>query len=153
MHRCSIIIGTEGDRFSTLFPEFIRRPPSNEVYVVIFSFLKANGVLTDALAAFKFSRDQPPFCSVKTSFGCSHDARFISQRVLPLRERAYSSLNRYKLGLLLSRVKEDCMVCQQAGRRVLYCGRCEIVCYCSRKCQKRDWKRHKELCDCMTKIA
>lgn len=27
------------------------------------------------------------------------------------------------------------------------CGRCRLVSYCSRECQKKDWKRHKDSCE------
>lgn len=30
--------------------------------------------------------------------------------------------------------------------KTLYCSRCNQVCYCSRECQKADWKEHKEYC-------
>ena len=41
--------------------------------------------------------------------------------------------------------------CTLPGRKVerskiLYCARCDQVCYCSRSCQKAHWKEHKMLC-------
>jgi hypothetical protein len=29
---------------------------------------------------------------------------------------------------------------------MFFCGGCELACYCSSRCQKADWKRHKETC-------
>ena len=30
------------------------------------------------------------------------------------------------------------------------CSACLMVCYCSRTCQKADWKQHKQLCKLLT---
>ncbi|KAJ7577420.1 hypothetical protein C8J56DRAFT_367010 [Mycena floridula] len=30
--------------------------------------------------------------------------------------------------------------------KLMKCGKCQVVWYCSRKCQERDWKAHKKLC-------
>jgi hypothetical protein len=30
--------------------------------------------------------------------------------------------------------------------KILYCAQCDQVGYCSRACQKADWKEHKEIC-------
>jgi len=30
------------------------------------------------------------------------------------------------------------------------CSRCRVACYCSKACQKKDWKSHKEICSIMS---
>jgi len=37
-----------------------------------------------------------------------------------------------------------CMYCKQEGKSL--CSRCEQVKYCSRECQKKHWKEHKQFC-------
>ena len=41
-----------------------------------------------------------------------------------------------------------CNVCNLASTKMKWCKKCKIVRYCSKKCQKIDWKRnnHKRLC-------
>eukprot|EP00984_Skeletonema_dohrnii_P037658 scaffold39938_cov250-Skeletonema_dohrnii-CCMP3373.AAC.2 len=36
---------------------------------------------------------------------------------------------------------------QLERKKTMYCSRCRITTYCSRKCQEVDWKRHSALCD------
>ncbi len=36
--------------------------------------------------------------------------------------------------------------CKRKDVRLRMCGRCKAVFYCSRKHQKRDWKRHESQC-------
>jgi hypothetical protein len=47
------------------------------------------------------------------------------------------------------RMSVDCEVCATPvpmdGRKK-YCPRCMVTAYCSKACQKADWKRHKKLC-------
>jgi len=47
------------------------------------------------------------------------------------------------------RIIVDCEVCTNPipldGRKK-YCPRCMVTAYCSKACQKADWKRHKKLC-------
>ena len=38
-----------------------------------------------------------------------------------------------------------CRTCHEAGD-IKKCGRCGVVGYCSKECQKEDWKKHKESC-------
>ena len=33
------------------------------------------------------------------------------------------------------------------------CGRCEAVRYCSRECQRMDWKAHKPVCTAQTNVS
>ncbi|XP_021369227.1 uncharacterized protein LOC110460574 isoform X4 [Mizuhopecten yessoensis] len=39
-----------------------------------------------------------------------------------------------------------CVVCGKASDAVKTCARCKMVDYCSKKCQRQDWKSHKLLC-------
>lgn len=42
--------------------------------------------------------------------------------------------------------KNLCHFCYKANNDVLLCGRCSLVKYCSKKCQKKDWGVHKLSC-------
>ncbi|KAK5732565.1 hypothetical protein LTR17_010380 [Elasticomyces elasticus] len=46
--------------------------------------------------------------------------------------------------------KQVCGVCgstnASSGSQLLKCGRCRCVSYCSKDCQRKDWKLHKVLC-------
>lgn len=44
--------------------------------------------------------------------------------------------------LYTGKFDRTCTFCGLFGKQS-YCSRCELVCYCSRQCQKEDWKRHK----------
>jgi hypothetical protein len=42
---------------------------------------------------------------------------------------------------------ECCANCETTNCRLLECGRCALVKYCSKECQKQDWKsNHKLFC-------
>ena len=50
---------------------------------------------------------------------------------------------------------ELCAVCKkepEVGQVLKRCTACFSVAYCSKKCQVKDWKRHKEECDELKKI-
>ncbi|KAF7305727.1 MYND-type domain-containing protein [Mycena chlorophos] len=40
----------------------------------------------------------------------------------------------------------ECFVCKEPGEDLKRCGKCKMVSYCSRECQKRDWENHKVVC-------
>ncbi|XP_021346901.1 uncharacterized protein LOC110446199 [Mizuhopecten yessoensis] len=40
----------------------------------------------------------------------------------------------------------SCCVCGKANDSVKLCTRCKMVCYCSKMCQRQDWKSHKLQC-------
>nr|GAT49254.1 predicted protein [Mycena chlorophos] len=40
----------------------------------------------------------------------------------------------------------ECFVCKEPGEDLKRCGKCKMVSYCSRECQKRDWANHKAVC-------
>jgi len=48
---------------------------------------------------------------------------------------------------------ERCSVvsCQSIGE--LRCARCKLASYCSKECQKEDWRVHKATCSSVTKAA
>ena len=39
-----------------------------------------------------------------------------------------------------------CFHCGKSGAKLRSCGQCHRAYYCDRKCQRRDWKRHKPAC-------
>lgn len=39
-----------------------------------------------------------------------------------------------------------CQTCRSIFNQQNACGHCKLVHYCSRRCQKKDWKRHKSSC-------
>lgn len=42
--------------------------------------------------------------------------------------------------------KQQCSVCKHTFHRLLVCGRCGLVSYCSKQCQKQAWPTHKQWC-------
>jgi len=54
-------------------------------------------------------------------------------------------LERYSTMPEIQRPKYICIICSKTRAR-FECGRCHSVDYCSKECQKKDWKRHKKLC-------
>lgn len=53
---------------------------------------------------------------------------------------------------MLSNEVFPCRVCSttpfQLGRQLTACANCKAVSYCSRECQRADWKSHKRECAC-----
>lgn len=43
-------------------------------------------------------------------------------------------------------VKKVCFVCGK-NKKVKWCGRCKSIFYCGKKHQRKDWKRHKKMCN------
>ncbi len=44
------------------------------------------------------------------------------------------------------RALEICAHCKEEKKKMKKCARCQVVYYCSRECQKKDWKNHKKCC-------
>jgi hypothetical protein len=42
--------------------------------------------------------------------------------------------------------ENECLSCGKETKKLLKCSKCKIVKYCSRECQKIDWKKHKKKC-------
>ena len=40
-----------------------------------------------------------------------------------------------------------CNHCLKTDGSLMACGSCKIVHYCSQRCQKKDWKKHKPKCE------
>lgn len=40
----------------------------------------------------------------------------------------------------------DCKGCGKEDEKLSRCGKCEVVKYCSKECQKNDWDAHKRVC-------
>lgn len=43
-------------------------------------------------------------------------------------------------------VKLGCRACGKEGGKLMQCGKCGVVKYCGRDCQRSDWSVHKEVC-------
>jgi len=41
----------------------------------------------------------------------------------------------------------NCIVCGKEDKEMSKCAGCHRIYYCSRECQKSDWKRHKSVCN------
>lgn len=51
------------------------------------------------------------------------------------------------LGTSFIKIARGCVVCGKGrGESLRVCGACKAVHYCSRECQKSDWKKHKTIC-------
>ncbi|CZT14033.1 uncharacterized protein RCC_00008 [Ramularia collo-cygni] len=44
-------------------------------------------------------------------------------------------------------VKLGCKACGKEEGTFSRCGKCEVVKYCDRECQVKDWKVHKQVCN------
>lgn len=44
------------------------------------------------------------------------------------------------------KLKFTCSYCHKVITNLLRCGKCRVIHYCSRECQKADWKEHKAVC-------
>jgi len=49
-------------------------------------------------------------------------------------------------GLVTLLYDTKCIVCKREGAEVKVCNQCHIARYCSKECQKADWKCHKKMC-------
>jgi len=59
-----------------------------------------------------------------------------------------------KSGVESSKVKRCCVKCgisEGTKGKLMQCSRCKLAYYCSKDCQKADWKSHKEFCKTVSK--
>ena len=68
----------------------------------------------------------------------------------------YSSYYQFALQCTPVETEAQCHICGEMesdlGVRMKKCGKCKLTFYCSKKCQKKDWKYHKKLCRPMDEI-
>jgi hypothetical protein len=84
----------------------------------------------------------PSLGSVHAYQGASNYIQSIrAGRTCPCSEQSPDTLQKCE-----ARCCSGCHREESGGEKFLSCSRCSIVRYCSRRCQKRDWKRHKLLC-------
>ena len=52
-------------------------------------------------------------------------------------------------------MSHQCNCCGRVETRVSYqrCSQCQVVWYCSRKCQKEQWLNHKDICQAIKKLS
>lgn len=43
-------------------------------------------------------------------------------------------------------VEDECNACGKYDENLLRCGRCHQARYCNAECQKKAWKKHKQVC-------
>lgn len=73
-----------------------------------------------------------PYCSTNES--CLARARQVLRQFLRFEKKLYPSLT------------IACPICHQSVSKLLRCGRCGYVGYCSATCQKVGWPNHKKTC-------
>lgn len=75
--------------------------------------------------------------------------------VLQLRFIEFSNTNSLKVPRVKILSPKDygherkCCNCNQAFSKLVLCARCNAIKYCSKKCQKENWSKHKHCCDIM----
>lgn len=52
----------------------------------------------------------------------------------------------YFLTLTGEKYKDICLACGKKANNMKRCSGCKVSNYCSKKCQKKDWKNHKPIC-------
>jgi ankyrin repeat protein len=70
----------------------------------------------------------------------------VSEQEALLAERARRAAEKGSPKKAAVTVLIECLGCKTHVEKVLYCAACGQVAYCSRECQKADWKRHKPEC-------
>lgn len=76
----------------------------------------------------------------KQSMAISLPYNVANKNSLPLKEG--NILTKDKLELF----EHICPVCKNINRRVKKC-QCKMISYCSKECQKKDWKNHSQICN------
>lgn len=111
---------------------------SNDRNVVVDSHQGRN------ITAQEFFLDYAAFSMVSFQGSIVLNLSLPSRKYLKEGERTYLGSNNIAWKVNIGRCA--CDHCQKIKGGMKRCQRCLMVHYCSRKCQKQDWKRHKEWC-------
>ena len=88
---------------------------------------------------------------VKTVNGFTYEQKYISRWfkkgncIEPMTGELISDFTLSNNMLLYDKVR-TCTVCRTISEKQLLCNNCKRICYCSRHCQKQDWRQHKNVC-------
>jgi hypothetical protein len=131
------------------------------IYTELCQKLSHHGTLVRKDVESKMMIGTIPLTSITDALATTIDRNSLSllqgqQEVLPPVKETYRS-SRTKPGVNRSTVKKEysvppslefCACCGtlQLSKMLRSCGECQVVHYCSKTCQKKDWKAHKELC-------
>lgn len=91
------------------------------------------------------------------SLGIQPETHLLDQGMLPMFSEQYMHLN-FARGFLQGKIGfskigkcellvKECALCDNRRRKKLeVCSQCYSIFYCGKKCQRRDWSRHKKVC-------
>eukprot|EP01084_Bolivina_argentea_P150353 262572_1 len=78
----------------------------------------------------------------ETLYGCKEYKRFYDKYL-----NNNDSLDFWSIAKNLA-LMQQCSVCKRKDKKLFCCKNCKSIKYCSRKCQKLDWKSHRYVCQC-----
>lgn len=86
-----------------------------------------------------------PYCYKS---GVEHQVKQSLEQYNAMIKREHTTKRRMWMEWNSMKTKRCCYAkCLRIDQRIKYCSGCRKISYCSRKCQKLDWKMHRGLCD------